>query len=303
MNYYPFHMGDYLKSTAHLTNDEDLAYRRLLDLYYDSEAPISNDTTKVARRIRLPKEVVTGILEEYFDHQDDGWHNERCDIEIKKYRAMQEGGRKGAERRWGKPSDTPADKKAKRGVNREAIAPLITPRKGGVCQPEPEPEPEEEPREESVSISVTNEPAKKPSTPTRIGGLVLKPPTQEDVRVFFANRHRPPDEADQFFWNYEKKGWVTVDSTKITNWCAAAESWIATEKKRGRNGHSNRTEANGQPAPAKCSHFAFSQQLVDEARAAEIAASEGDTGDRAIEGKGLLGSAVPALRAPTYRGS
>ncbi|NDC25981.1 MAG: DUF1376 domain-containing protein, partial [Proteobacteria bacterium] len=34
MHYYPFHVGDYQAHTAHLTNTEDLAYRRMLDLYY-----------------------------------------------------------------------------------------------------------------------------------------------------------------------------------------------------------------------------------------------------------------------------
>lgn len=31
MNYYPFHIGDYLTETAHLSWLEDCAYRRLLD--------------------------------------------------------------------------------------------------------------------------------------------------------------------------------------------------------------------------------------------------------------------------------
>ena len=37
MNYYPFHLGDYAARTAHLEPMEDLAYRRLLDLYYLGE--------------------------------------------------------------------------------------------------------------------------------------------------------------------------------------------------------------------------------------------------------------------------
>ena len=34
MNYYPFHVGDYIAHTAHLHPLEDIAYRRMLDLYY-----------------------------------------------------------------------------------------------------------------------------------------------------------------------------------------------------------------------------------------------------------------------------
>ena len=40
MNYYPFHIGDYLSATRHLSWEEDCAYRRLLDVYYTSEKPL-----------------------------------------------------------------------------------------------------------------------------------------------------------------------------------------------------------------------------------------------------------------------
>jgi hypothetical protein len=50
MHYYQFHIGDYRSATAHLTNEEDLAYRRLLDMYYDTEVPIPNDPKDVARK-------------------------------------------------------------------------------------------------------------------------------------------------------------------------------------------------------------------------------------------------------------
>ena len=53
MHHYPFHPGDYMLDTAHLEPLEDLAYRRLLDLYYSSEAPIPLETELVSRRLRL----------------------------------------------------------------------------------------------------------------------------------------------------------------------------------------------------------------------------------------------------------
>jgi len=40
MNYYPFHVGDYAAHTAHLEPMEDLAYRRMLDVYYLREEPL-----------------------------------------------------------------------------------------------------------------------------------------------------------------------------------------------------------------------------------------------------------------------
>ena len=49
MNYYPFHLGDYAAHTAHLEPMEDLAYRRMLDLYYRTEKPLPLDTAEIAR--------------------------------------------------------------------------------------------------------------------------------------------------------------------------------------------------------------------------------------------------------------
>jgi len=85
MNFYPFHIGDYMSHTTHLTDAEDLAYRRMIDLYYMNEQPF-NDCSTVARRIRSTPEVVETILMEFFILEDDGtWHNKRVDEEIAKY--------------------------------------------------------------------------------------------------------------------------------------------------------------------------------------------------------------------------
>lgn len=85
MNFYPFHIGDYLSHTNHLSNEEDLAYRRMIDIYYQSEQPF-NDRSTLARRIRASVETVDVILNEFFVLEDDGcWHNKRVDEEIAKY--------------------------------------------------------------------------------------------------------------------------------------------------------------------------------------------------------------------------
>ena len=90
MHYYQFNIGDYRAATAHLSNDEDLAYRRLLDMYYDSEQKIALDTQWVSRRLRLPPEVVRDVLNDMFILEDDGWFHPRCDEVIKQYHAMAE---------------------------------------------------------------------------------------------------------------------------------------------------------------------------------------------------------------------
>lgn len=85
MHYYQFNIGDYIKNTLHLSLMEDLAYRRLLDLYYDSEQPIPNDIPRVARRLRLEPQVVQTVLDEFFTLTDDGYKNHRADLEIASY--------------------------------------------------------------------------------------------------------------------------------------------------------------------------------------------------------------------------
>ena len=87
MNFYNFHMGDYMTATAHLTPIEDIAYRRLLDLYYQKEGEVSSDIKELARRIRLSgnETEVETVVREFFTIDDDKLCNSRADEEISMY--------------------------------------------------------------------------------------------------------------------------------------------------------------------------------------------------------------------------
>ena len=85
MIWYKFHIGDYISHTMHLDDAEDLAYRRLLDWYYMSEKPLPLDVALVARRIRLDEDVVSPVLQEFFEKTKKGFINARADDEIKAY--------------------------------------------------------------------------------------------------------------------------------------------------------------------------------------------------------------------------
>jgi len=105
MHHYPFHIGDYVAHTRHLSPIEDLAYRRLLDAYYLREGPLPHDVATCARLIGLrdhEAEVGT-VLVEFFEDAVEGWRSSRCDEEITAFRAKQEqasrAGRASAERR------------------------------------------------------------------------------------------------------------------------------------------------------------------------------------------------------------
>lgn len=99
MNYYPFHIGDFRSGTMHLSNSEDLAYRRLLDWYYDTEKPIPVETQWVSRRLRVETQDLETVLKDFFVLTEQGWRHDRCEAEIAEYRARveknKENGKKG----------------------------------------------------------------------------------------------------------------------------------------------------------------------------------------------------------------
>lgn len=92
MNYYPFHIGDFAAHTSHLTWEEDIAYRRMLDWYYLNEKSLPGDPVKVARLIRMPKSktAIDTVLAEFFVLSEDGYHNKRADDELTGMKAKQE---------------------------------------------------------------------------------------------------------------------------------------------------------------------------------------------------------------------
>ena len=89
MYHYPFHVSDYIADTAHLSLEEDLAYRRLIDLYYTSEKPIPMDVSAVARKIRMAncESAIAQVLQEFFTLENDAYHHSRCDSIITAYQA------------------------------------------------------------------------------------------------------------------------------------------------------------------------------------------------------------------------
>jgi len=87
MHYYQFNIGDYAKSTRHLTLMQDLAYRRLLDMYYDTSKPLSTDVKKLSRLIGMPENQadVEVVLSDFFDLYDIGYSQKRVDEELAAY--------------------------------------------------------------------------------------------------------------------------------------------------------------------------------------------------------------------------
>lgn len=86
MNFIKWHLGDYIAATAHLSWDEDCAYRRLLDVLYKNEVPLPTDIGQTCRLVRATtpeqRQAVEQVLGEFFTLTTEGWRQTRADKEI-----------------------------------------------------------------------------------------------------------------------------------------------------------------------------------------------------------------------------
>ena len=104
MHYYQFNIGDYHSHTIHLSDIEDLAYRRMLDWCYLHEKPLPLDSEEIARQIRMRthSESIAIVLQDFFEQREDGWIHLRVIQEILKTGIKSEKASASAKARWGK---------------------------------------------------------------------------------------------------------------------------------------------------------------------------------------------------------
>jgi uncharacterized protein YdaU (DUF1376 family) len=107
MHYYQFNPAAYCLDTSHLSNKEDLAYRRLLDLCYTTEKELPLEIPALARKVRCGSTEVGVVLAEFFIKSETGYTNERVQLELSKLKEFVEAGKAGAEKRWGKKKKCP----------------------------------------------------------------------------------------------------------------------------------------------------------------------------------------------------
>ena len=122
MKWYKFAAAEYQIKTIHLSDAEDLAYRRLLDMAYLSEKPIPLDTGLVSRRIRIDQDIVDQVLSEFFEKTESGFRNRRVEEEVLAYQTIIERNLKGA-----KAAAQKAAERAAQGVKRRSPRTLNEP--------------------------------------------------------------------------------------------------------------------------------------------------------------------------------
>ena len=71
--------------------------------------------------------------------------------------------------------------------------------------------------------------SKAPSLLERAG--VRIPPHISEIKMYFAEKEAPSEEAEKFFNHYESNGWLVGGKSKMKNWQAAARNWLLNSKK------------------------------------------------------------------------
>ena len=57
------------------------------------------------------------------------------------------------------------------------------------------------------------------------------PPHISEIKMYFAEKDAPLEEAEKFFNHYESNGWLVGGKSKMKNWQAAARNWLLNSKK------------------------------------------------------------------------
>jgi uncharacterized protein YdaU (DUF1376 family) len=90
INYYQHHIGDFNNATRHLTRIERSIYRDMVELYYDTEKPLSCEVATICRKVvarsEEEKSAVLALLDEFFVKTEEGYVHERCEEELSKAR-------------------------------------------------------------------------------------------------------------------------------------------------------------------------------------------------------------------------
>lgn len=194
MNYYPHHIGDFNSATRNLSWTQKFAYRELIEFYYDSEKPISNNLDdiyfRVGAKTEEQKDAVKLVLKHFFREEGDYYYHDRCEAEISHYKSKRE-----SQSKAGKASA--AARKATK-VQR--------------------------PLNESEPTSNQNQ---KPVTRTKF----IKPTLQDCSDHIAGKVNNPKSTAEEFFNHFEASGWMVKGGVKMKSWRAALNGWVTRGEK------------------------------------------------------------------------
>lgn len=110
VHYYSKNIADFNNATRHLTRLERSLYSDAIELYYDTEKPLTNDLNKLNRLLlahtQEEKDALIVVLNEFFILTDDGYTNKRCDEEIQAFQAKSNKAKESINKRWNNERNT-----------------------------------------------------------------------------------------------------------------------------------------------------------------------------------------------------
>jgi uncharacterized protein YdaU (DUF1376 family) len=209
MHYYQFNIGDYAKSTKHLTLLEDLAYRRLLDIYYDTEKPLTSNVKQLARIAGMSEYIdeITNVLSDFFTDTEEGFTQKKTAFEIEAYQAKAGTARVNG-KLGGRPKKTQTEPKETQSVN------FANPDETGL-------KPNYKPLTINQEPLTNNQELTLKDTGTKAKRFV--PPTLDQIRSYCNERLNNVD-ANKFIDHYTSNGWL-VGKNKMKDWKAAIRTW------------------------------------------------------------------------------
>lgn len=113
MDWYPWYFTLYEQDTMHLSPYQDGCYRRLIDHYMKTRAPLPDNDSALARIVGDSEAnwvaMASPLVRPFFQAKNGRLYLKRCE-EILNYQdgktsKLSESGKKGAEKRWGKIKD------------------------------------------------------------------------------------------------------------------------------------------------------------------------------------------------------
>ena len=213
MHYYQFNVGDYSSHTQHLTDEEDLAYRRMLDYCYTNEIGLPKDLDEIGRliRMRTHSDSIANVLKDFFHLKRGTYINNKVQREIEKFHSKSNKAKQSASIRWAKTKDL---------GNANAMQTQ--------CEGNANHKP----------LTTNNKPI------TNNQELIVKekgkakrfiPPTLKEIKIFIVEKNYNSVDGDSFFNHYEANGW-RVGKNKMVSWPRALAGW------HSRNGGNTTTQ-------------------------------------------------------------
>ena len=91
MHYYQHNIKTFNSATRHLTRVERALYRDLIEIYYDTEKPLTSNIDRLSRLVMAnsndEKESLNYVLSEFFILSDESYSHEYCDETIDAYQS------------------------------------------------------------------------------------------------------------------------------------------------------------------------------------------------------------------------